>query len=208
MFQVTSYACVTSNFSFAHEFGHTQGCRHDSDTGLTPFPYGHGYRNDSNWRTIMALAGFSTAPRLNYWSNPDIDSPVAPFTAMGTPVDGEAFANDCRAALNVGDDTVINHETTPEDSSAPTNDAFADDEFADKVVTHTLTVAAFTADSGSVIQFRAGSSIVLQPGFHAREGSEFHARLTSPLDDPVPAGTLSAVPTLQDQLPINPHPLE
>ena len=40
-----------------------------------------------------------------------------------------------------------------------------------------LTVGAFTANSGSQVQFRAGSSIVLQPGFQARVGSEFRARI-------------------------------
>jgi hypothetical protein len=188
MFQATSYACATGNLSFAHEFGHTQGCRHNDDGELTPFPYGHGFRNESNWRTIMALANATVAPRLNYWSNPEIDSPVAPFTPMGTPVDGQLFANDSRSALNAGDDIVINHETTPFNSSAPTGGVFASDEYADKVVTGSLMVAEFTASGGSTINFRAGTSIVLQAGFHAQEGCRLRARLADPMDEPASTG--------------------
>jgi hypothetical protein len=172
MFQATNYSCVTSNLSFIHEFGHTQGCRHNDDTVLTPFAQGHGLRNDDNWRTIMALSNSTTAIRLNYWSNPEIVSPVEPFTAMGTPVNGDQF------------DTVINHETTPVDSTAPTNHVFEQDEFADKLVTGTLTVGAFTAEQGSTIRFRAGSGIVLHSGFQAVAGSEFRASLTDFSGDP------------------------
>lgn len=192
MFQATAYSCATGTFTFAHEFGHTQGCRHNDDNTLTPFAYGHGFRNGSNWRTIMGLSNDTGAPRLNYWSNPNINSPVAPFTAMGTPVDGGNFANDCRTALNVGDDTVINHEATPASSISPTDDTFNSDEGADKLVTGTLTVGAFNANAGSRVQFRAGTGITLTPGFWARTGSDFRARLAGPLGDPLPAGDVPA----------------
>jgi hypothetical protein len=188
MFQATVYSCATGNFTFAHEFGHNQGCRHDDDSTLTPFAYAHGFRNGNNWRTIMAVAGSSTAPRLNYWSNPNINSPVSPFTAMGTAVNGGNFANDNRTALNVGDNTVVNHEMTPANSVAPTGDTFNNDEGADKVVTGTLTVGTFNANNGSRVSFRAGASIVLTPGFRAAPGSEFRARITTPLGDTPGAG--------------------
>jgi len=183
MFQATAYDCATGNFTFAHEFGHTQGCRHDTDNNLTPFAYGHGFRNGNNWRTIMAVTGGNTAPRLNYWSNPNINSPVAPFTAMGTPINGGNFANDNRSALNASDNTVVNHEATPVSSTAPSNDSFNNDEAADKVVTGTLTVGNFNGYSGSRVTLRAGTSVLLTSGFHVRTGSEFRARITTPLGD-------------------------
>ncbi|MGA1238475.1 MAG: 3-coathanger stack domain-containing protein [Limisphaerales bacterium] len=184
MFQATSYSCATGNFSFAHEFGHTQGCRHNDDLALLPFAYGHGYRKDTYWATIMAMTTGTTAVRLNYWSNPRIPSPLLPHTPMGTPEDGDNFANDCCTALNVSSETVINHESTPSNSDAPTNHSFSSDEFADKLVTDTLTVATFTANPGAQIQFRAGSSIILQPGFHAQAGSQFQATITTPEPPP------------------------
>lgn len=184
MFQVTAYNCATGVFTFAHEFGHTQGCRHNDDSTLTPFPYGHGFRNGSNWRTVMGLANGTGAPRLNFWSNPAINSPIAPFTAMGTAIDGNAFANDSESALDVGDATVVNHEGTPVASIAPNGDQFDDDEYADKIVTESLAVGDFTANSGSEVQFRAGDRITLNDGFRARAGSVFRARIAGPLGDP------------------------
>jgi hypothetical protein len=178
MFQATSYSCATGNFSLAHEFGHTQGCRHNDDMALLPFPYGHGYRKDTYWATIMAMTTGTTAVRLNYWSNPGIASPVLPYTPMGTPADENNFANDCCTALTVSTETVINHEPTPSDSTAPTDHSFDKDEFADKLVTSNLAVATFTANPGAHVRFRAGSSIRLQPGFHAYTGSEFQAIVT------------------------------
>jgi len=203
MFQATSYSSATGNFSFAHEFGHTQGCRHNDDLTLTPFAYGHGFRNGSYWRTVMALANGTAAPRLNYWANPLVNSPVFPYTAMGTPVNGDSFANDCVTALNVGGNTVINHETTPATSTAPTNDSFDNDEYVDKFVTDTLTVGAFTANPGSAVRFRAGNRIVLQPGFQARAGSEFRAYLSNPLGDPATDSAIQ-VESIEPLHPSNP----
>ncbi len=191
MFQASTYSCVTGNFTFAHEFGHTQGCRHDNDGTLTPFAYGHGFRNGNSWRTIMAVAGTSTAPRLNHWSNPNVNSPVSPFTAMGTAINGGNFANDCRSALNAGDDAVVNHELTPLNATTPAGATIASDEVADKLVTGTLSATSFTANSGSRVQFRAGTSISLGTGVWARQGSSFRARLATPLGDAPPVATLS-----------------
>ena len=200
MFQATVYDCATGRFTFAHEFGHNQGCRHDNDGTLTPFAYGHGFRNGNNWRTIMAVSGGNSAPRLNYWSNPNINSPMSPFTAMGTAINGGNFANDNRAALNASDNSVVDHESTPLDSVAPSGDDFGTDEAADKIVTGTLSVTSFTANSGSRVQFRAGTSVTLGAGFWARSGSIFRARLAGPLGD--------ANPTAGDAVPEAPQELQ
>ncbi len=62
-FQVTkSSSCMTTNYSFAHEFAHLQGARHDVyvDSKTKPYRYGHGYVHPystdpaDQWRTIMA----------------------------------------------------------------------------------------------------------------------------------------------------------
>jgi hypothetical protein len=73
-FAIVHYDCATGNYSFGHEIGHLQGARHNPevDNTSTPFAYGHGYLNGSNWRTIMAYNCSPSCPRLQYWSNPNV----------------------------------------------------------------------------------------------------------------------------------------
>lgn len=76
-FAVVHYDCATGYYSFAHELGHLQGARHDPahDSSTTPFAYGHGLQHTSPapaWRTIMAYNCDGGCPRLQYWSNPDV----------------------------------------------------------------------------------------------------------------------------------------
>ena len=55
-FFVVHHACAAITYSIAHEVGHILGTRHDRfvDASNRPFPYGHGYVNDSKWRDMMA----------------------------------------------------------------------------------------------------------------------------------------------------------
>lgn len=124
-FQVTAHACATGYYSFAHEFGHLQGARHDwrvDGTNNSPFTYNHGYvKADESWRTIMAyndlacVGGYCT--RLQYWSNPDIDYNGDP---MGVP-EGSPQAADNRKTLNNTAATIANFRA----SNRPANDDFA-----------------------------------------------------------------------------------
>lgn len=88
-YMTVSRACVTGYYSFAHEFGHLQGARHDTyvDPTTTPFAYGHGFTYAAGgWRTVMGYnnacsAVGATCTRLNYWSNPNV---LYGGVAMGT----------------------------------------------------------------------------------------------------------------------------
>ncbi|MGD8778192.1 MAG: M12 family metallo-peptidase, partial [Ignavibacteria bacterium] len=86
-FAVVKYSCATGNYTFAHEIGHIQNCRHDicNDPAGS---YNHGYEYCSgNWRTIMAYdtsCCTNHTTRLQYWSNPDI---TYNGVAMGTVQD-------------------------------------------------------------------------------------------------------------------------
>ena len=75
-FAVVHYACATGYYSFAHEVGHLQGARHNTevDDATTPFSYGHGYYNAAGkWRTIMSYdCPARDCVRVPYWSNPNI----------------------------------------------------------------------------------------------------------------------------------------
>jgi hypothetical protein len=96
-YAVVHYDCATGYYSFAHELGHLQGARHDpaNDPSTTPFAYGHGFQyvsGSTKWRTIMAYACSGGCPRLQYWSNPNVNYGAL---AMGT-----AATNDNARVLN------------------------------------------------------------------------------------------------------------
>jgi len=172
MFMVAEYNCIVGNYTLAHEFAHTQGCRHDNDNTLTPFAYAHGYKQGpSSWRTIMAVFD-ADCDRLNYWSNPDVTSPQSPFEAMGTAINGSNFANDNESALDYGDYTVVRHRMTP--TTFTLSDTITTDEYADMVTDDALVVQSYNAYNGSTANFRAPNKVELKTGFHARSGSTVH----------------------------------
>ncbi len=110
-FAIVHYDCATGYYSFAHEFGHLQGARHDpaNDSSTTPYAYGHGLQHTSPtpaWRTIMAYncAG-SGCNRLQYWSNPNVNYNGI---AMGT-----AATNDNARVLNETASTVAAFMSPP-----------------------------------------------------------------------------------------------
>ena len=74
-FAIVYYNCATGYYSFGHEIGHLQGARHNTEADATnaPFSYGHGFRNGSAWRTVMGYDCSPSCPRLQYWSNPDVN---------------------------------------------------------------------------------------------------------------------------------------
>ena len=74
-FFVVHHACAAITYSIAHEVGHILGTRHDRlvDASNKPFPYGHGYVNDTKWRDMMGYQeGCGGCPRIPYWSNPRV----------------------------------------------------------------------------------------------------------------------------------------
>lgn len=109
-FAVVHYDCATGYYSFAHELGHLQGARHDpaNDPTTTPFSYGHGFQHTSpppSWRTIMAYNCPGGCPRIQYWSNPNVNYNNL---AMGT-----AATNDNARVLNETAGTVAGFKTCP-----------------------------------------------------------------------------------------------
>lgn len=75
-FQVTVWNCAVGNLSFAHEFGHTQGCEHNPENGISPsslasYPYSYGHYYSGNYRTVMSYSNPCAiyCPRVPYFSN-------------------------------------------------------------------------------------------------------------------------------------------
>lgn len=110
-FMTVARGCVTGYYSFAHEFGHLQGARHDTyvDPSTSPFPYGHGMTYPAaGWRTIMAYNNACAAvgvdcTRINYWTNP--------AKTYGGVAMGSASVNNNSRVLNETAVTVANWRT-------------------------------------------------------------------------------------------------
>ncbi|MCF8879534.1 M12 family metallo-peptidase [Hyphobacterium sp. SN044] len=106
--------------TFAHEVGHNTGFAHnipDSSAGSGVRPYAHGHRVSSGemFRTIMSYAtgGGISEPRVNFFSNPDIN--LCPSGAAC----GVANASDnARAAREEGRDITEFREIAPRVVSA------------------------------------------------------------------------------------------
>jgi hypothetical protein len=102
-FSVVQWECGSTNYSLAHEAGHSMGAQHDIDNAHTSgtFPYAYGYQApDRSFRTVMSYNCSSYCPRVNYWSNPDV-------TYGGQPT-GVAEEADNHRALNNAAYTVAN----------------------------------------------------------------------------------------------------
>ncbi len=176
MFQVSEWGCATGNFTFAHEFGHTQGCRHDNDNTGTPFSYARGFNEGTNFRTIMAVC--CTPTRINWWSNPDIN--FMTFGATGTA------SRDNARALDVGDATVSHHQTTS--VSASSSSTIDDDHWANVFATDDVS-SSNTAEPGSKLELKSFGYVTLTPGFHAKAGCNMRAWK----EDECPANTFAKV---------------
>ena len=74
-FTVVDHECASTMYSLAHEIGHLIGARHDRalDDSTQPFPYGHGFVNGKEWRTMMSYKdSCDGCPRRPIWSSPDV----------------------------------------------------------------------------------------------------------------------------------------
>lgn len=103
-FAIIHYSCATGYYSFAHELGHLMGARHNETADPTPgYCHGYQYTGTPSWRTIMAYDCPGGCPRLQYWSNPNVNYNGIP---MGT-----AATNDNARCLNENASTVAGFRT-------------------------------------------------------------------------------------------------
>ncbi len=77
-FMVMEYGCGDPDYTFAHEFGHTLGMRHDgspSPRNILPWAYGHliSLSQTSKVATLMGCtSGFHRCSRIKLFSNPNL----------------------------------------------------------------------------------------------------------------------------------------
>jgi hypothetical protein len=166
------YDCALGYYSFAHEIGHLQGCRHNPevDGTTTPYAYGHGYLYIAGgWRTVMAY-DYSGQTRLQYFSNPNV-------TYGGVPMGTTATHHNARV-INETAATVNAFRTASATATIGSSGAVINDEDADAIAT---------------------SDIVLQDGFEASGGSAFSARIISCVGNSLVADNEAAAPDIDQQ---------
>ena len=179
-FCMVSYDCASSYLSFAHEIGHLVGCRHDLHVDtladpngyMFPYLYGHGYiSTGKTWRTIMSYGnGCHRCERIPYWSNPEIE----PYG--GEHAGDETYCNNARVWKE-------NAEIVSYFRSAPYEDIYADSsdvinaDYAHMFSYYDIITSGtnVTINANSKVTFQSGNEIHLMPGFHAQNGSYFHA---------------------------------
>jgi len=119
-FAVVSQSCATGYYSFAHEMGHNMGSHHDraNASGSAAYSYSYGYQApDKSFRTIMAYNCTSPGcPRINYWSNPDVNYNGQPTGELYTAPNSA----DNRRSLNNTNCTVANWRLGAAAPNAPT----------------------------------------------------------------------------------------
>jgi len=74
-FAAVHHECGATMHTLSHEIGHLIGARHDRalDNTPQPFPYGHGFVNGTDWRTIMSYKdSCDNCERRPVWSSPDV----------------------------------------------------------------------------------------------------------------------------------------
>lgn len=105
-FSVVNQTCF-SNQTLAHELGHNQGNSHDrAHGGASAYPYSFGYRtcdgvaytNGQSFRTVMGYS-CGSAPRVNYFSNPQVFYNGAPM-GVAYEVDPANAADNSRSMRN------------------------------------------------------------------------------------------------------------
>ena len=72
-------SCAVGNLSFAHEFGHNQGCEHNPENSSVwpangSYPWSYGHWHSGNYRTVMSYTDPCTGgcTRHPYFSNANV----------------------------------------------------------------------------------------------------------------------------------------
>ena len=116
-FSVTLHYCATGNYTFGHELGHNMGSHHDRDNAdHGVFDYSYGYQAPGEaFRTVMAYDCPDGCPKVQHYSNPDVNYEGQP---TGVPIDDPASAHNA-LSINNAASTVANWRQSA-DPCAPT----------------------------------------------------------------------------------------
>lgn len=161
-FYVVKASAAVSNYSFPHELGHLFGCRHDSDTGTTPYAYAHGYNwygklfydpNPRYYRTIMSVEDESKYMRVQYFSNPYV------YDQLNNPI-GTTNYSYCASAIDDYASRIAGFEPLTTSGIMTVNELWR----GTVTVTGNVTVSGgvtLTIDPSAQIYFNSGSSLII-----------------------------------------------
>jgi len=177
----SSEACIADH-SFDHEIGHLVGCRHDYyvDPNLVPHSYCHGYINPSmTWRTIMAYNNKCkkegcNCPVIGYWSNPNV-------FYNGEPTGTSSLCNNARVWNEHSDNIMTFFQ--PDNNVIFLGNDYTNSSYGNVLAKQNITTSGtVNVNNGNSLFMNAGNSIKLLPGFNARAGSEFSAKIENIYD--------------------------
>jgi hypothetical protein len=176
-FCVVDWECAVDNITYAHEIGHLIGCRHDefADPNNVPFSFGHGFTNPvEGFRTIMAFNSAcldvgATCDREVHFSNPNINFGGNPTGTTGT--------NDNARVIEQQFDNVMSFRQPNSLVNVDSDDLtlIPIDEGNIVSLNNINTINNVVVLTEKSLQFTAGNSIKLTPGFTVQREANFKA---------------------------------
>lgn len=150
-FSVTSYPCISPNYTFGHELGHNMGSNHAPQDGTTDNPlyaysYGYKYTGPSPFRTVMAYDCPSSCPRLLYFSNPAV--------LYGGQPTGTVAANNNALSINNARTIIANWRQSAGGNTAPSITSVSNRTTPEDTATSSIPFTVGDAETG------AGSLVV------------------------------------------------
>lgn len=159
-FSVTSYPCISPNYTFGHELGHNMGSNHapgDDGGGATLYAYSFGYKHPGNlFRTVMAYnCSGSGCPRVLYFSNPS-----AYYNGLPT---GTVAQHNNALSINNARSTIANWRQAVSSNTAPTITTIANRTTPEDTPTPAIafTVADAETSAGSLVVTATSSNTTL-----------------------------------------------
>ncbi len=189
-YAAVNYSCMVSNFALSHQAGHLYGCSHyieeASPLDDAPYTFGHGFKWDqaedydanTSYSTIMAPedADFGGPETDNGIIIPYFSNPAITYNGVALGLPG---VHDNAQVLNNNAATVAAFMPLP----------LIQHTLSDTVDLHNMAIATardtlgtgqhYRITDNASVQFKAGSRIVLQPGFTAMEGTRFETFIES-----------------------------
>ena len=181
-----AYCTVSwANFSsssaktFAHEIGHLYGAKHNPEAhDFYPVDDAHGYNASldigESWRTVMSYeSGCTSCPRINNFSNPDVDY-------FGNPTGADPNTHDAADMIDGRGGTMADFRICDNNKILTTDDLANTDDYAYVYGHSTLrTSGNYDVRNGAILQMRATTRVDFYNGATIHNGGQLRVYLGS-----------------------------